>query len=80
MTVTDMFGNELKVGDTVCFTISMRIDQKPIVAATVGSFNCTGQRVWIILGEYRKSPDVEWATKENKLIKKVLSSRVVKCY
>lgn len=78
--VTDMYGNELKVGDNVCFTISMRKDDKPIVKAKVGGFICGKTTDWIVIDEYVESSSVEWGRLENKLIKKVSTSRVVKCY
>jgi hypothetical protein len=79
--VRDKFGDEIKEGDTVCFTLPMRIDQKPIVKATVAGFIYAkpgGKRdSFIVLGDYIDCPDVEWARREDKLIKKVLSDRVV---
>ena len=36
--IKDMFGNGLKKGDSICFTLSMRIDEKPIVKAKIGGF------------------------------------------
>lgn len=85
--IVDMFGNELKVGDTICFTLSMRKDQKPIVCATIADFKpdntefgLANNNAWIILGEYRNNPTYSWAKNEGKLIAKVSSHRVVKCY
>lgn len=72
---TDKFGNELCVGDTICFTLSMRIDSKPIVRATITGI----QNDWLII-DYIESPDVAWGRKEKKLHKKVSAHRVVKCY
>jgi hypothetical protein len=90
-TVTDKFGTELKVGDTVCFTLSMRKDIKPIVRAKVTgvladnpvkrAMGLNGSPIQNYVSvEYIDSQDVEWARSENKLIQKVISSRVVKCY
>ena len=85
-TITDMVGHELNVGDTICFTISMRIDQKPIVRATVKEFvfgknqNGYGEYTDWIVPEYIESPDVKWGERECKLPKKVSPARVVKCY
>ena len=76
--ITDKYGLELHEGDTVCFTLSMRIDQKPIVKATIAGF-LYGKTNWIV-PEYIEDSDVEWGRKEGKLPAKVASHRVVKCY
>ena len=85
--IKDMFGKELKVGDSICFTLSIRKDQKPIVKARIGDFafaktcNKFGEyRDFIIIDCYVETTEVKWARKEDKLIEKVISSRVVKCY
>ena len=80
--IYDKFGTELCVGDTICFTLSMRIDQKPIVRATITGFlyRKTPDGIDYIQMEYIESSDVRWARLEKKLIKKVSSERVVKCY
>lgn len=72
----DLFGTELNIGDYICFTIKMRINQYPIVKAKIGSF----EKDFIIIDRYVDSSDVKWAEEENKLIKKVKINRVVKCY
>lgn len=85
-TITDMFGNELHIGDTICFTLNMRIDNKPIVRATISDI-CYGKNAdsrgmfcdWLIV-DYTDSPIIAWAKKESKLITKVSPARVVKCY
>ena len=76
--IKDKFGLVLQEGDNVCFTISMRIDEKPIVKATIASF-ISGKKAWIV-PEYVESDDVDWAREEGKLPKKVAADRVVKCY
>lgn len=84
--IHDAFGLPLHIGDTICFTLSMRIDQKPIVKAKIADI-CYGKKPdcdgvfwdWIV-PEYIESSDVSWATREKKLLKKVTPSRVVKCY
>jgi len=85
--ITDMFGNELKVGDNICFTLSMRVDQKPIVKAKIGGFiygktcdNFGRYTNWIAIDCYVETSTVEWAREEGKLIQKVSPTRVVKCY
>lgn len=82
-----MFGIELKKGNSICFTLSMRIDEKPIVKAKIGGFiygkvcNDAGQYTdWIIIVRYIETGTVEQARRENKLIQKVSPGRVVKCY
>lgn len=77
-TVKDKADHELKVGDTVCFTISMRIDSKPIVRATIKEIQ-RGKQDWLVV-EYIDSHDVDWGRRENKLPARVKPSRVVKCY
>lgn len=84
--ITDMFGTELQVGDTVCFTLSMRIDQKPLVKAVIREFiygkkpNDYGCYTdWLGI-DYIETSVVEWARDEGKLIKKVSPDRVIKCY
>ena len=76
--IKDKFGLVLHEGDTVCFTISMRIDEKPIVKAVIAGF-VLGKKAWIV-PEYIESDDVDWACEEGKLPKKVAADRVVKCY
>ena len=81
--VKDKFGNELKIGDNVCFTISMRKDQKPIVRAKIAGFiygNNDGCNDYAVLGDYTEEHDSKWAANEKKLISKVVTHRVVKCY
>ena len=84
--VTDMAGNELAVGDTICFTISMRIDQKPLVRAKVVEVICGSKpdfsghyNDWVVV-DYIESPAVAWGRTEKKLPKKIVAYRVVKCY
>ena len=84
--IYDAFGLPINIGDTICFTLSMRKDQKPIVKAKVADI-CYGKKAdeqgiywdWII-PEYIDSHDVDWARMEKKLVGKVAPSRVVKCY
>ena len=84
--VCDKFGIELKEGDYVCFTLSMRIDAKPIVKAKIAEIkygkkaNCDGVFTDWVIPEYVEDHDVKWATLEGKLPKKVMPERVVKCY
>lgn len=90
--VTDMFGTELKRGDKVCFTLNMRKDNKPLVKAVVGDFvYCKTPDLrgvygdWIAIDHYERMPEerayiLECAVKENKLVEKVMASRVIKCY
>lgn len=85
--IKDMFGNELKKGDNICFTFSMRKDEKPIVKAKIGGFiygkvcNDSGQYTdWIIIDHYIETGTVEQARREKKLVQKVSPGRVVKCY
>lgn len=78
-----MAGNELAVGDTICFTINMRKDQKPLVRAKVIELVCgktqDGNNDWAVV-DYIDSPAVEWGRHEKKLPKKIVAYRVVKCY
>lgn len=85
--ITDMFGKELKEGDSICFTLNMRKDQKPIVKARIANFiygkTCDelGRYTdWIVIDCYVEIPAVNWARNEGKLIQKVSPDRVVKCY
>lgn len=80
--LTDMFGIEVCVGDNICFTLSMRKDQKPIVKATVTGllYGKTPDSPNYFQIEYVESPTVRWARLEHKLIQKVSCDRVVKCY
>ena len=85
--VYDAFGLEINIGDNVCFTLSMRKDQKPIVKGKITNFIfCEpndlygSNRVVYVEVEYVDSPIVEQAKREKKLISKVVSYRVVKCY
>ena len=75
----DKFGTEICVGDTICFTLNMRKDQKPIVRATIKEIVPFGYDLMAVC-DYLNSSDVEWARKENKLPSKVSTHRVVKCY
>ena len=84
--ITDMFGNELHIGDNVCFTLNMRKDNKPIVRATITNISygkkadCYGTFCdWLIV-DYTENHTTTWARMEDKLIQKVTPSRVVKCY
>lgn len=84
--VCDAFGLELNVGDTVCFTLSMRIDQKPLVKAVIREFiygkkpNEWGDYTdWLGI-DYIENPAVDWARREKKLPNKVSPDRVIKCY
>lgn len=85
-TITDKFGTELRVGDNICFTVSMRIDEKPIVKAKISEIrfgknqNCNGEYSDWLLFEAIDSPDADWAKREGKLPGKVSPKRVVKCY
>ena len=80
----DSFGRALKVGDYVCFTVSMRRDQKPIVRARIGEITpCTFDKIptaWLTFDELTESPEMQWALRENRLPSKILCKRVVKCY
>ena len=85
--IKDMFGHELKKGDSICFTLSMRKDQKPIVKARIGDFaygktcdNLGRYMDYIVIDCYVETPTIEWARREHKLIQKVSPDRVVKCY
>ena len=90
--VTDMFGTELKKGDKICFCLNMRKDDKPLVKAVVGGFIYSKTPDWrgvywdwIAIDHYETMPEekayvLEWAENEKKLVKKVMPSRVVKCY
>lgn len=84
--ITDHFGNELNIGDTICFTLTMRINQQPIVRATIKDI-CFAKKAGedgtfadYIIPEYIESHAVSWARREKKLIGKVIAHRVVKCY
>ena len=84
--IKDMFGLELAVGDTVCFTLSMRKDDKPMVKAVIKDIiagqkeNCYGEYTEWLVPEFVESNTVEWARLEGKLISKVKPNRVIKCY
>jgi len=76
----DKFGTEVKIGDRVCFSLSMRKDQKPIVRATVTDIlHYNDDYDWIVV-EYLDSSDIDWARREKKLPGKVINYRTVKCY
>ena len=90
--VLDKFGNELECGDSICFSVSMRIDQKPIIRVKVAGFvtDKSGDD-WVLLGDpvpvaadlppqNRGNADYDWACYEKKLPKKVIAHRVIKCY
>lgn len=79
-TGTDMYGEELKKGDNICFTISLRKDQKPLVKAVIAGFGKDARNDWVIIGSYVDSPSVRQAESEKKLPAKVSSGRVIKCY
>lgn len=79
-TGTDMYGEELKKGDSICFTISLRKDQKPLVKAVIAGFDKDARNDWVIIGTYVDSPSVRQAESEKKLPAKVSSGRVIKCY
>lgn len=84
--IHDAFGLPLNVGDTICFTLHIRKDQKPIVKAKITEI-CYGKKPdsygvywdWVV-PEYVDSRDVSWAKSEKKLPKKISPCRVVKCY
>jgi hypothetical protein len=84
--ITDKFGTELRVGDTVCFTISMRVDNKPLVRATISEIrygknqNLYGEYTDWLLCDFTDCPEVQWAKREDKLPGKISPKRVVKCY
>ena len=85
--IKDMFGHELKEGDSICFTLSMRRDEKPIVKARVAALvygkncdDCGRYNDWIVIDCYVETSTVEWARREGKLIQKVSPDRVVKCH
>lgn len=84
--VKDMAEHELQVGDTVCFTLSMRKDQKPLVRARIKDFvyakkpDYQGQYQDRIVPEYIECPMVKWGRNEDKLPERVRPNRVVKCY
>ena len=77
-----MYGIELHKGDNICFTLSMRKDQKPMVKAKVIDFayGKSEDAMDFILVEYIESQDVAWGRLEKKLPQKVSSHRVIKCY
>lgn len=79
-TGTDMYGEKLKKGDSICFTISLRKDQKPLVKAVIAGFDKDARNNWVIIGSYMDSPSVRQAESEKKLPAKISSRRVVKCY
>ena len=70
-----MFGNALKVGDYVCFTLGhCDYKQTPhLVSAKVVGF-ISGKAEWVMVDEYRNLPANATA------IKKVSACRVIKCY
>lgn len=90
--VTDMFGTELKKGDKVCFSLNLRKDNKPLVKAVIGDFvysktpnGCGIYSDWIAIDHYENMPEertyiLELARREDKLVEKVMASRVIKCY
>lgn len=84
--IKDMFGLELSQGDTVCFTLSMRRDDKPMVKAVIKDIivgqkeNCCGEYTDWLVPEFVESDTVEWARLEGKLVSKVRPNRVIKCY
>ena len=77
--VVDMAGHELSVGDTICFTINMRKDDKPMVRATITEIVRSKEVDWAKV-EYIDSHSVRWGRTENKLPSKVVTYRVCKCY
>lgn len=84
--IKDMFGLELSQGDTVCFTLSMRRDDKPMVKAVIKEIiagqkaNCSGEYTDWLVPEFVENSTVEWARLEGKLVSKVKPNRVIKCY
>ena len=85
---TDSVGNIIQKGDTICFTLNMRKDQKPLVRAVIKDLkHSTSQSGgcppvlydWCFV-EHIESPVVEWARKEKKLPRRVAADRVIKCY
>ena len=84
--IFDSFGFELNKGDYVCFVNSINLDDKPIVKAKIYDFeyakrvNYDGTFSDWIVPEYVENADVERGRRHNKLPKKVLANRVVKCY
>ena len=84
--IYDLFGLELNVGDKVCFTLSMRKDEKPLVKGKITEIkygktpnDWCGYNDYIVV-DYVQTATTEWAEREKKLPGKVLSTRVVKCY
>lgn len=72
--MTDMLGNELNVGDNICFTLRADWRQTPpLVSARVIGFKC-GAMDWVYVDNYRNLPT-------NAIpLTKVVASRVIKCY
>ena len=90
--IYDKFGNELQCGDNICFSVSMRKDQKPIVRVKIAGFitDKSGDD-WVLLGDpipvaddlsprNSGNADYDWACHEGKMPKKVIAYRVIKCY
>lgn len=75
----DKFGIEVNVDDTICFTLNLRKDYKPIVKAVISGVLPYGNSFMVVC-EYIENEDVARARKENKLPQMVSVERVVKCY
>lgn len=75
--MTDKYGNQLNIGDSICFSLQTDWRQTPmVVSAKIDGFSNS----YIILGEYRQDTDYNRAEKAGKLISKVSPNRVIKCY
>lgn len=72
----DKYGDPVRPGDSVCFTLDMRRDRKPIVKANVSDI-LDGK--WIVPEYNHSDTDVQWAEREGRLVRRVLASRTVKC-
>ena len=72
-----MFGTPLAEGDTICFNLNLGRTYKPLVRATVAGF---ADGDWIVIGAFLPSAAVDTARDYGKLNKKIMISRVVKCF
>lgn len=72
----DIFGNELKAGDNICFKLSLGRNNHPLVRAKVKEIKGN----WAFIDSYTENADTECARLINKLNKKVEIGRVVKCF
>lgn len=75
----DKFGIEVNVDDTICFTLNLRKDYKPIVKAVISEVLPYGDSFMVVC-DYIENGDVAQARREKKLPQMVSVERVVKCY